>query len=151
MKNMINTWTRKGVPRIRSTQAPMMNRRTLFPLALMIPQMKPIIVPAIKLNPEKLDNPDLDIRYEIPDRVREVTKEVVGDDGYDYLNDEYNSIVIYLDTRDPDYGVKAVLELLEKETFCDNQILKGAIIGLDKGEGFSVVYPTDFAGECVFE
>jgi hypothetical protein len=52
MKNIIKTWTRKGVPRIRSTQAPMMDRRILFLLDLMIPHIEPMMVPAIRLNPE---------------------------------------------------------------------------------------------------
>ncbi len=39
---------------------------------------------AIKLNPEKLENVDLDLRYLVPERIEEVTNGKVQDNGYDY-------------------------------------------------------------------
>ena len=41
-------------------------------------------------------NPDLDIRYILPERIEEITKGLVKDNGYDYLTD--NSMGIWLDT-----------------------------------------------------
>jgi hypothetical protein len=38
---------------------------------------------AIKLNPAGLVNPDLDMRYRIPDLIRDVTEGRIRDDGYD--------------------------------------------------------------------
>ncbi len=42
----------------------------------------------IVLNPGKLTNPDLDLRYLIPDRVSEITEGAVRDNGYDYIDCE---------------------------------------------------------------
>ena len=40
----------------------------------------------IVLDPTKLDNPDLDLRYLVPDRVEAVTQGAIADNGYDYLD-----------------------------------------------------------------
>lgn len=40
----------------------------------------------IVLNPGKLTNPDLDLRYLIPDRISEITEGAIRDNGYDYID-----------------------------------------------------------------
>ena len=40
----------------------------------------------IVLNPAKLENPDLDLRYDIPDRIHEVSNGAIQDNGYDYID-----------------------------------------------------------------
>ena len=40
----------------------------------------------VLLNPGKLENPDLDIRYQIPDRIEEVSGGIIQDNGYDYID-----------------------------------------------------------------
>ena len=42
----------------------------------------------IVLNPGKLENPDLDLRYLVPDRIEEVSGGAIEDDGYDYVDAE---------------------------------------------------------------
>ena len=104
---------------------------------------------AIKLNPENMSNPDADLRYLIPKRIQEVYNESIMEDGYDYLDD--GSMVIYLATDDPDAGVMKVIALLQNEQMLDNNILESAIIGLDKGSGYTVVFPADLKGQAEFE
>jgi hypothetical protein len=104
---------------------------------------------AIKLNPAELSNPDADLRYLIPKRIQEVCNESIVEDGYDYLDD--GSMVIYLATDDPDTGVMKVIELLQNEKVLNNRILESAVIGLDKGSGYTVVFPVDFEGQTEFE
>ena len=52
----------------------------------------------ITLNSDKMDNPDLDIRYVLPDRIDEYTDGAVTDNGYDYLDDDIMGI--WLETDD---------------------------------------------------
>ena len=104
---------------------------------------------AIKLYPEKMSNPDADLRYLIPKRIQEAYHESIAEDGYDYLDD--GSMVIYLATGDPDTGVKKVIELLQNEQVLNNRILESAVIGLDKGAGYTVIFPVDFEGRTEFE
>ena len=42
----------------------------------------------ITLDSEKMNNPDLDIRYLLPDRIDEYTEGAVRDNGYDYLDND---------------------------------------------------------------
>jgi hypothetical protein len=43
---------------------------------------------AIKLHAEHLANPDLDIRYVLPNLLKERSGGIISDDGYDYVGDD---------------------------------------------------------------
>ena len=47
----------------------------------------------ILLDPSKLVNPDLDLRYKIPDCIEEVTDGRIQDNGYDYIDRDRKSVV----------------------------------------------------------
>ena len=98
----------------------------------------------IVLDPTKMENPDLDIRYILPERIEEITKGLVKDNGYDYLPD--NSMGIWLDTDDAEKNVKAVIELLMSEKILDNNLINSAEIYVSeldcaKLDKCSKVYP----------
>jgi hypothetical protein len=104
---------------------------------------------AIKLNPEKLENADLDLRYLIPDRIEEVTKGKVQDNGYDYSSDDTNSIIVFMTSENPEEDAIAVLEILKNEKFLDNDIYKSGIVAIADGEGeaedeYKVIHPSNF-------
>ena len=80
----------------------------------------------IVLDPTKMENPDIDIRYILPERIEEITKGLVKDNGYDYLPD--NSMGIWLDTDDAEKNVNAVIELLMSEKILDNNLVNSAKI-----------------------
>jgi hypothetical protein len=42
----------------------------------------------VRLDPRRLDNPDADIRYLIPDMLAERSAGVISDDGYDYVGEQ---------------------------------------------------------------
>ena len=84
----------------------------------------------IKLNPEKLVNPDLDLRYTIPDKIIEMMDGKVSDDGYDYLDDDVNSIGIFLNSDNAKVDVVAVLEILKSNLFQNNNIYDTAEISI---------------------
>ena len=86
----------------------------------------------IKLDSRKMKNPDLDIRYKLPDRIEEVTKGRIEDNGYDYLS---NTILgIWLETDNAEEGVKEVIELLKKEEFLENDLSQTAEILISEKE-----------------
>lgn len=41
----------------------------------------------IKLDSRKMENPDLDIRYTLPERIEKITSGRITDNGYDYITD----------------------------------------------------------------
>lgn len=104
---------------------------------------------AIKINPEKLENADLDLRYLIPDRIEEVTKGKVEDNGYDYSSDDTNSIIVFMTTENPKEDVNVVLEILKNEKFLDNDIYKSGIVAIADGDGededeYKVIHPINY-------
>lgn len=104
---------------------------------------------AIKLNPEKLENADLDLRYLVPDRIEEATKGKVQDNGYDYSSDDTNSIIVFMTSENPEEDVNDVLEILKNEKFLDNDIYKSGIVAIAHGDGededeYKVIHPDNF-------
>ncbi len=80
----------------------------------------------ITLNPEQMDNPDLDIRYLLPDRIDEFTEGAVTDNGYDYL--ENDIMGIWLETEDAAGNVEKVIHLIESEEILENDLTKAAAV-----------------------
>ena len=78
----------------------------------------------IVLDPEKMSNPDLDIRYILPDRVDECTEGKAFDNGYDYLPD--SRMVIWLDTEDSAKYAEEVIRLISSEKILDNDLTTSA-------------------------
>ena len=74
----------------------------------------------IKLDSTKLENPDLDILYDLPDRIAEYTGNKVTDNGYDYLTN--TELAIWLAAEDAEKSYGDIAQLLKKEKFCDNDL-----------------------------
>ena len=71
---------------------------------------------AIQLDPSRLTNPDLDIRYVLPDQLEEDSASAVSDDGYDYGRTS-DRLTLFLRTADLAVAVPIVLGTLENEIF----------------------------------
>lgn len=87
----------------------------------------------IVLDPGKLENPDLDLRYDIPARIEAVTEGAVRDGGYDYIDPPPGRpgplMGLFLRTEAPAAGQwPKVLELLRRERFLDNDLSRSAEI-----------------------
>ena len=77
---------------------------------------------AIKLNPKKLTNPDLDLRYVIPDKIEELTSGKITNNGFDYLDDEVSSMVVFLNCSNPEEDVASVVEIIKNHAFLGNKL-----------------------------
>lgn len=76
----------------------------------------------IMLDPKKLEDPDLDLTYELPVRIEEYTDNKVYDNGYDYIDG--NVIALWLAAENAEEGVKKVIELIKSERIVDNDLSK---------------------------
>lgn len=97
----------------------------------------------IKISPERLDNPDLDIRYILPNLIIDNSEGLIEDGGYDYLEDEVNTMLIYLQTANPDHAVKKILEVIEKIEVLDNDLKQSIEIEVENepnSENYQSVY-----------
>lgn len=80
----------------------------------------------IVLDSEKMTNPDLDIRYVLPDRIEEYTNQLVQDNGYDYL--ENDELALWLETEDAAKDADKIVALLNAETILENNLTLAADI-----------------------
>ena len=78
----------------------------------------------ITLDSTRMDNPDLDIRYILPDCIDEYTDGAVTDNGYDYLDNDI--MALWLETEDAAENVGKVIELIESEVILENDLKKAA-------------------------
>jgi hypothetical protein len=105
----------------------------------------------IRLDPARLQNPDLDLRYEIPDRLAVATGGLVDGDGYDY--EEGGALQIYLDTADLELAVPRVVAFLENESLHGNHLAAAAQVGVSDSAAsaleFRLVYPAGVEGVIV--
>ncbi len=98
----------------------------------------------IKLDSRKLENPDLDIRYLLPDNLEEYTEQKVMDNGYDYItNDELG---IWLSTEDAAVYYPKVIEYIRNHRVCDNDLSHTAEIYISEKDSAELeecqkVYP----------
>ncbi|MCX4326910.1 MAG: hypothetical protein OSJ45_06405 [Lachnospiraceae bacterium] len=90
----------------------------------------------ILLDPAKLQNPDLDLRYKIPDRIEEVTNGRITDNGYDYIDKDSRSrlLGIWLETENAKEGYPVIAELFHKKKFLGNDLSKSAEIYISENE-----------------
>ncbi|SFC89248.1 hypothetical protein [Ruminococcus albus] len=76
----------------------------------------------IMFDPEKLENPDLDLTYALPVRIEEYTDNIVYDNGYDYVDGDV--IAMWLETENAETGAEKVIELIKAERIVDNDLSK---------------------------
>jgi len=104
----------------------------------------------VLLNPGKLENPDMDLRYCVPDRIQEVSNSVIQDNGYDYIDTEEGQpgplMGIWLETENASENWTMISELFQNEKFKGNDLSKSAQIYIsenntDELENCTLVFP----------
>lgn len=97
----------------------------------------------IVLDPAKLENPDLDLRYRIPNRIEEVSNGAIQDDGYDYIDVEggrpgSSLLGIWLRTESAGENWPLILKLFQDEKFMENDLSKSAEIFISENDAEDV-------------
>ncbi len=105
----------------------------------------------IVLNPTKLENPDLDLRYCIPNRIEEVSNGVVQDNGYDYIDTDgrmsgSSLLGIWLKTESASENWPLIVKLFQDEKFMGNDLSVSAEIFISENdteniENCTLVFP----------
>ena len=89
----------------------------------------------ISMDSRKMENPDLDIRYLLPDRIEEWSEGAVLDDGYDYVDEEGHILAVWLETEDAEGWWPKIVELLKTEQFCENDLSRSAQVLISEESG----------------
>lgn len=99
----------------------------------------------VRLDPRKLSNPDLDIRYRLPDLLVERSGGLLQDDGYDYFGD-VPLLDLFLTATDEEQAVRCVLEVLQSERLLGNELRTASVAAIGQSVRLRVFYPEDLAG-----
>jgi hypothetical protein len=94
----------------------------------------------IKLDPEKLVNPDLDLRYVLPDLLAEKSGNLIRDDGYDY-GKKTEHMLVYLTTEDLEKALPIVIDTIENDVVLDNSLKDAVIVAAGEVDNYTIVYP----------
>jgi hypothetical protein len=105
----------------------------------------------VQLDPNKLANPDLDIRYVLPDLLVAKSAGRLIDDGYDYVETPGDGpgnsfMLLFLRTEDVSAALPGVIATLQSERVLGND-LSAVPVAVEDDQGFRVVHPEHFAGE----
>ena len=104
----------------------------------------------VLLNPGRLENPDMDLRYSVPDRIEEVSNNVIQSNGYDFVDAEDGQpgplMGIWLETENASENWPIISNLFQEEKFIGNDLSKSAQIYISENdtddlENCTLVYP----------
>lgn len=99
----------------------------------------------LRLDPRRLDNPDLDIRYRLPDLLVERSVGVIQDDGYDYFGD-IPLLDLFLTTDDPERAIAVTVDVIENGLVLGNELRTAVVVAVERIDDARVVYPPEQAG-----
>jgi hypothetical protein len=99
----------------------------------------------LRLDPRLMANPDLDIRYVLPDLLSERSAGVISDDGYDYVGDR-PYLVLFLQATALEPAVVCVRDVIENVRVLDNDLRPGVVAAVEHEGRHEVIYPPGFAG-----
>ena len=99
----------------------------------------------LRINPKSLKNPDLDIRYRLPDLLTERSNGIITDNGYDYHGD-VPWLVLFLNTTDAETALRCVTDVIEHERVLNNDLREAVVVAVKEAGNYTVKYPHDFEG-----
>lgn len=97
---------------------------------------------AIKLRADRLANPDLDIRYTLPDMLKERSGGIISDDGYDYVGDAHD-LVLFLKATDSERAAACITDVISTVPVLGNDLRDAAVVAIERADGYHVIYPPD--------
>lgn len=106
----------------------------------------------IRIDPEELEDPDLDLRYEIPDLLEQRSGGCLSDRGYTHDWDT-DALLLFLAATDVAQALPFVISLLEHDRLHGNDLAAAAMVGTSEREvadveRLEVVYPAG-TGACI--
>jgi hypothetical protein len=113
-------------------------RRAIFAAA--VTSLTSMHTIAIKLQAKRLANPDLDIRYELPDLLAARSGGVISSDGYDYVGGS-NDLVLFLLTSDLQPAIACIHDVIASVPILENDLREVAVVAIEREGRYEVIYP----------
>ncbi len=86
----------------------------------------------IKLDSKKMSNPDLDIRYSLPERIEKISNGTVKENGFDYISD--TELGIWLEAENAQEAAALIIDLIGREQILENDLSLCAEIAISSDE-----------------
>jgi hypothetical protein len=101
----------------------------------------------VKLFPERMSNPDLDIRYDLPDLVAERSRRTVRDGGYRYgVADEGKAPPLILSLlADDESAIEHVLDVVRNIPVLENDLKLATEVFVERNGRMECIFPTPSA------
>jgi hypothetical protein len=88
-------------------------------------------------------NPDLDIRYDLPDALAAIPESTIKYNGYDYSDDAPPLLMIHVLSDNIDSDLKLAIEYLQQHQIFDNNVLDASTIYISAdGQNWSLAFPS---------
>lgn len=100
---------------------------------------------AIVIDPSRLENADLDIRYDLPDLITAKSNGLVGGTGYDYVGPN-SHLAVFFECADSEAGKEWICDTVTKENVLGNNLALAAQAFLKDGDDWKCFYPSGHAG-----
>lgn len=99
----------------------------------------------LTLDPKKLNNPDLDLRYIIPELLAKSSNGNIQDVGYDYEEREEDTtaplMAIFLIAENISSALEDIFQLLNNEEVLGNRLEQGAALYIEEDGSRTSVWP----------
>jgi len=99
----------------------------------------------IRLDLERLADPDPELRYRLPELLAERSGKIILDDGYGYASDS-GALLVFLRTDSLEAALACILDVIADVRVLGNDLRPGAVVAVARSGGYDVVYPADFQG-----
>lgn len=100
---------------------------------------------ALILDPGRLTNPDLDLRYEVPQRISDASSGLLVSVGYGY--DSQDRIHVYLETEDLPNSLELIRGFLQTTRLLDNDLSDVQVAIREAASGpLALVWPEHVSG-----
>lgn len=101
----------------------------------------------LRLDPGRLANPDLDIRYVLPDLLAERSGGTIQDDGYDYVGQAPPYLVLFLKATELQPAIACIRHVIENERVLENDLRPAVVAAVEREGRYDVIFPAGFGGE----
>jgi len=102
---------------------------------------------AIVIDPSRLENADLDIRYDLPDLITAKSNGLVHGTGYDYVGPN-SHMAVFFECADLEAGKEWICDSVTKEKVLGNNLAIASQAFLKDGDVWKCFYPSGHAGPC---
>lgn len=94
------------------------------------------------LDPSKMTNPDLNIRYVLPDLLSTISDSTLVDDGFDYTDDNSTILSVFMISEDLEADLEIALRFLSSNPILGNNLLDTVeIFTSEEGQIWKQRYP----------